>query len=274
MAPPRHKRKRHPARRIVSTVPVPQAEPEPPPPPVRRGLFSGMMGPQPARPVRARPVAAVQGPPWTRRDYYTLSGVTAAVIIIVGFVLGIGASDTSKVVAKPAPTAITFSVTKGTGIGFLAGEDITVAGQQATISKVSTDAITLSDPVSSAPASGAAVVYAPGFPLNVVGEIFDLVLSYLALFIVAAAAFLAAPMAARLRHKPRPPLLQILFFGALIAVVDTLVEYPAINLPVLLGFILSAVAGFLIVPLVFPPIARMLSGGSRPPRQASGNWSR
>jgi hypothetical protein len=81
-------------------------------------------------------------------------------------------------------------------------------------------------------------------------------------------------MAARLRHKPRPPTLQVLAFGALIAVVNTIVEYPAINLPALLGFLVAAVSGFLLVPPVYPAIARMLSGGSRPPRQAMGNRTR
>jgi hypothetical protein len=232
------------------------------------------MGPQTVRPAAARPVSGFQGPPWSRRDYYTLSGATAVVIILVGFVLGIGASDTSAVVAKPAPTNISFSVTKGAGAAFLSGESLTVGGQQATISQVKTDAITLSDPLPSAPRSGAAVTYAPGFPLNVVGEIFDLVLSSIALFILAIAAILAAPMASRLRHKPRPPMLQVLAFGALIAVVNTLVEYPAVSLPALLGFVIAAVSGFLVVPLVYPAIASMLQRGHGPPRRAASSRPR
>ncbi|MGD0834889.1 MAG: hypothetical protein ABSA40_10825 [Candidatus Dormibacteria bacterium] len=276
MAPPRHKRKRRPSR-IVPAVPVPEPEPELPPPPVRRGLLAGLMSPQPRGPVGARPVRPVAGissPPWTRRDYYTLSGATAVVVLIVGFVLGVGASDTSAVVSKPAPTTTSFSVTKGQGVEFLSGETVTVGGQQASISQVKTDAITLTNSLQSTPKVGAAVVYNPGFPLNVVGEILDLVLSELALFILAVSAILAAPMAARLRHKPRPPTLQVLAFGALIAVVNTIVEYPAINLPALLGFLVAAVSGFLLVPPVYPAIARMLSGGSRPPRQAMGNRTR
>ena len=305
MAPPRHRRKRRPTR-IVTAVPAPEPEPQPPPPPVRRGLLSGLLRPQQVRPVAARPVSGLQGPTWTRRDYYTLSGVTAAVIIVIGLVLGVGAGATTKVASNNA-TDISFSVTKNTGVGLVRGESVTVGGQQGTIASVQCDQVTLTNALGSVPSSGTTVSQSlllpftptPVFAVAVAASpaptatsfdvvcdgadfganqgvtidgnsatiksvngnkitlnsalgsaptsgtdvtfavgtqsgslldgIFSLTIYSIALFALAIAAMLAAPMAGRLRHKKRPPMLQVLAFGALIAVVNTVLLVVTMN---------------------------------------------
>ena len=347
MAPPRHRRKRRPTR-IVTAVPAPEPEPEPPPPPVRRGLLSGLSGPRQVRRVAARPVSGLPGQTWTRRDYYTLSGVTAVVIVVVGLVLGLGSSVTTKVASNNA-TNLSFSVTKNTGAGLIPGESVTVGSQQGSIASVQCDQVTLTNSLGSVPSSGTTVSQTLLFPFTptpvfavavaaspaptattfdvvcdsvdfganqgvtidgqsatiksvsgnkitlnsalgsaptpgtnvtfAVGTqsggllvgIFSLTIYSIALFGLAAAAMMAAPVAGRLRHKKRPPMLQVLAFGALIAVVNTVLLVVTMNAGPL-GLLVASASGFVVVPLVYPAIASMLSRGR--PRQAAGSRPR
>jgi len=358
VAPPRHRRKRRPSR-VVSS-PSPAAEPEPAPwPPPRRGLMASLMGPP--RPVSPRPMrsatgpgsAAGLGPTWTRVDYYALSAFTALVVLVIGLVIGLTDTTSTTVQAKPAPTATSFTVASGAGKTFICGPNaaIQVGGQAAHIAAIDGDQVTLTAPLSSAPASGATVSQstlgpasvdtcaavaaspaptttqftlsggagvdfvaagilvdgqqatvksvdtttyritlssplasppATGTPVtqelyttgSLIGGIVGLAISEIAIVLLAVAALVARPMAARLRRKDRPRVVEVLVFGALVAVIDTLVYYLEVSVlgsttgtGVAVAELTAAASGFVLVPLIFPPVARWFR---RPPRRPRG----
>ncbi len=149
MAPPRRNRKRRRARVVGARGPVAvrEAEPDPAPAP-RAGFMTRLLGPpRSAQAPPPRPVAPL-GPPWTRADYYVLSGLTLGVILVVGLFLGLTNSTvTSKVVSKPAPVThgatTVFNVTKGDGTLFIPAQRISVGGHDVTLRYVNGNQLTV-----------------------------------------------------------------------------------------------------------------------------------
>ncbi|MGP8160979.1 MAG: hypothetical protein ACLQGJ_07120 [Candidatus Dormibacteria bacterium] len=358
MAPPRHRRKRRPSRTVSS--PPPPVEPEPEPPP-RRGIMAALLGaPQmgpsgtgpvgPMPPVRRSAPPVTVGPPWTRRDWYVLSAVAAAVVVLIGLLLGLSATASSTVQAKPAPTTTSFAVASGAGKDFVCGTEVSlnVGGTPTHIASIDADQITLTSPLDSAPSSGATVsqnittparvdvcgavaaspaptrtqltlaggagqffgniainvggvsdtvtsvnsttyrltlqTALPAAPVpgtevtelgyttgSLIGGIVELATSATAILVIAVAAWVARPIASRLRRKARPRLLETFVFGACVAVVDTLVYSVDLSSfgNTTGGFAAFAAlggvaSGFILVPPAYPAISRLFR---RRPRQ-------
>lgn len=187
--------------------------------------------------------------------------------------IGPGTVDVcAAVAASPAPTTTQFTLAGGAGVDFVTA-GITIDGQPATVEAVNTTSyrITLSRPLASAPAAGAPVVQQLYTTGSLIGGIVGLAISEISIVVLAVAALVARPMAARLRRKERPRMVEVLVFGALVAVVDTLVYYLEVSAfgsttgaGVAVAEVAAAASGFVLVPLVFPPVARWFR---RPPRQ-------
>lgn len=73
---------------------------------------------------------------------------------------------TTAVVASPAPTTTTFSVTAATGANLIVGRAITVGTAVTAITAIATDAITVSPALPAAPSTGATVFMTTGYPLT------------------------------------------------------------------------------------------------------------
>ena len=176
---------------------------------------------------------------------------------------------------RDRPTTTQFTLAGGAGVDFVAA-GILVDGQQATVKSVNatTYRITLSSPLASPPAAGTPVtqeLYTTG---SLIGGIVGLAISEIAIVLLAVAALVARPMAARLRKKDRPRVVEVLVFGAMVAVVDTLVYYLEVSTlgsttgtGVAVAELTAAASGFVLVPFAFPIVARWFR---RPPRQARG----
>lgn len=204
-----------------------------------------------------------------------LSSAPASGATVTEGTLGPATLDScAAVAASPAPTTTQFTLAGGAGVDF-GDAAIVVDGQQALVKSVdaTTYRITLSSPLTSPPAAGTSVtqtVYTTG---SLIEGIVGLAISEIAIVLLAVAALVARPMAARLRRKDRPRVVEVLVFGALVAVVDTLVYYLVVSvlgLPTGPGMavaeqLIAAASGFVLVPLVFPPVARWFR---RPPRQS------
>lgn len=112
-----------------------------------------------------RQAAPVQlGPPWVRVDWYVLSGLTAAVIVVVGLFLAFTQSISSTVQPSPSPTLTSFTLKSGDGLNFRCGLGITVGGSQDTVASIDGDRITLAQPLSSPPTQGTSVSQSPLLP--------------------------------------------------------------------------------------------------------------
>ena len=111
-----------------------------------------MVGPTPT--VRPPAVPAGVGPPWTRRNWYVLSGLLAVVVVVLGLLLALSSNASATVQSTPAPTTSSFTVTSGDGKAFLCDLSVSVGGRQDTIQSIDGDRITLTDPLSSSPSSG------------------------------------------------------------------------------------------------------------------------
>lgn len=72
---------------------------------------------------------------------------------------------TTAVVASPSPTTTTFSVTAATGANLTVGRTVTIGAQLGTISAISTDAITLSNTLATAPSTADVVFMTSGYQL-------------------------------------------------------------------------------------------------------------
>ncbi len=182
----------------------------------------------------------------------------------------------AAVAASPAPTTTQFTLAGGAGVDFVASS-ILIDGQPATVKSVNstTYRITLSSPLASPPATGTPVMQALYTTGSLIGGIVGLAISEIAIVLLAVAALVARPMAARLRRKDRPRVVEVLVFGALVAVVDTLVYYLEVSTlgsttgtGVAVAELTAAASGFVLVPLIFPPVARWFR---RPPRQPRGS---
>jgi hypothetical protein len=185
VAPPRRRNRRRPAR-VVNAPPAVVHEPEPAPPP-RRGLLASLLGPSAGAGARPAPRAApalLEGPPWTRPDYYVLSGLAALIVVVVGLLLGgfSGAANaqvtTSAVKGSSArtvtPTTSQFTVVAsdgtGAGAGLAPGEPITVGNQSSTVGSLSCDTVTLANPLSSPPAANTPVSQGLALPFTPTGS--------------------------------------------------------------------------------------------------------
>jgi hypothetical protein len=184
----------------------------------------------------------------------------------------------AAVAASPAPTTTQFTLTGGAGVDFVAA-GILIDGQSATVKSVNTTTyrITLSSPLETPPAAGASVMQGLYTTGSLIGGIVGLAISEISIVLLAVAALVARPMAARLRRKDRPRIVEVLVFGALLAVVDTLVYYLEVSAlgsttgtGVAVAELTAAASGFVVVPLIFPPIARWFRRPPRRPRQVSG----
>jgi hypothetical protein len=312
------------------------------------------------RPLMSPAPAGVLGPMWTRMDYYALSAFTALVVLVIGLVIGLTDTTSTTVQAKPASTTTSFSVASGDGKTLVCGPNaaIQIGGTKAYIAAINGDRVTLAAPLSSAPASGAAISQsaltpatidtcaavaaspkptttqftlaggagvdfvaagilidnkpatvksinatsyritlssplasppAAGTPVeqalyttgSLIGGIVGLAISEIAIVLLAVAAMVARPMAARLRRKERPRIVEVLVFGAMVAVVDTLVYYLEVSAVgsttgtgVAVAELAAAASGFVLVPLVFPPVARWFRRPPRRPRGALGPTGR
>ncbi|MGD1052780.1 MAG: hypothetical protein ABR950_03020 [Candidatus Dormibacteria bacterium] len=188
----------------------------------------------------------------------------------------------AAVAASPAPTTTQFTLAGGAGIDFVAA-GISIDGRPATIKSVNTTSyrITLSNPLASAPAAGTPVtqeLYTTG---SLIGGIVGLAISEISIVVLAVAALVARPMAGRLRRRERPKVVEVLVFGALVAVIDTLVYYLEVSTlgsttgtGVAVAELTAAASGFVIVPLIFPPVARWFRRPRREPRLPRGQTGR
>jgi hypothetical protein len=181
----------------------------------------------------------------------------------------------AAVAASPAPTTTQFTLAGGAGVDFVDAA-ITIDGHSATVKSVnaSTYRITLSSPLATAPATGTTVTQVLYTTGSLIGGIVGLAISEISIVVLAVAALVARPMAARLRRRERPRVVEVLVFGALVAVVDTLVYYLEVSTlgsttgtGVAVAELTAAASGFVLVPLLFPPVARWFR---RPPRQPRG----
>ena len=348
MAPPRHRRKRRPSRTVSSTPPVVEPEPEPLPAP-RRGLMAALFAPPAAgsartmRPMMSSSAPSLPGIPWNRRDYLVLSGIAAAVVVVIGLLIGLTDTTSSTVQASPAPTTTSFSVASGAGKTFLCGPSInlTVGSTVTHIAAVDGDRITLDAPLAAPPSSGttvsqsmvgpgtvsvcASVAASPaptttqltlaggagvdfvaagitldgqaatvktvnstsyrltlasalptppeaGTPVvqvlyttgSLIGGVVGLAISEISIIILAVAAWVSRPFAVRIVKKARPGILETFVFGALIAVVDTLVYFLEVSTlgsttgaGVAVAEVVAVISGFILVPLAYPAITRM-----------------
>ena len=104
----------------------------------------------------------------SNQDPFTLDGskkiVKADFTLTATYAPGEPESFTSAVVASPNPTTTRFSVTPGDGTLFAVDDTIDVDGEEATISAISTDRITLSSALMPAPTAGDAVTRLPAWP--------------------------------------------------------------------------------------------------------------
>ncbi len=197
--------------------------------------------------------------------------------------LGPGTVDAcGSVAASPAPTTTQFTLAGGAGEQFGLGP-VTVNGQLVTVKSVDTTSyrITLSSPLDSAPAVGTPVMQQLYTPGSVMVNIISLAISELSIVFLAAAALVARPIAARLRRKERPRVVEVLVFGALVAVVDTLVFIleestlgSVTGSGVLVAELTAAASGFVLVPLIFPPVARWFRRPRPQPRASRGTVGR
>jgi hypothetical protein len=182
-----------------------------------------------------------------------------------------GASVATQVAASPAPTTKKFAVTCDAS-QFAQNDTVKVGAWSATVSSVSGSTITLASALPAAPTAGTAVSlpYGPS-PGSLLGDVMGLIVGELAIVILPLAALVARPLASRLLHKVRPRTMETIFFGAAIWVVDSLVyEVASSQVKVsgvgslLLLLLFAAASGFVIIPAVYPTLARMLRPRQRP----------
>jgi hypothetical protein len=184
----------------------------------------------------------------------------------------------ASVASSPAPTTTEFTLAGGAGVDFV-DSAITVDGQPATIKSVDSTSyrITLSKALATAPSSGTPVVQQLYTTGSLIGGIVGLAISEISILILAVAAWVARPFATRIVKKQRPRILETFVFGAVVAVVDTLVYYLEVSTlgsttgaGVALAELAAAASGFVLVPLAYPAVSRMFR---RTPRQAPAQRS-
>ena len=171
----------------------------------------------------------------------------------------------ASVASSPAPTTTQFTLAGGAGVDFVAA-GLSLGGQQVTVKNVDSSnyRLTLSSALPTPPEAGTAVVqdlYTTG---SLIGGIVGLAISEISIIILAVAAWVSRPFAVRIVKKARPGILETFVFGALIAVVDTLVYFLEVSTlgsttgaGVAIAEIVAVISGFILVPLAYPAITRM-----------------
>jgi hypothetical protein len=206
-----------------------------------------------------------------------LASAPASGTAVTQNVLGPSTVDYCGTVASsPAPTTTQFTITGGAGVDFGQGP-ITVGGHQDSVASAPPSPgyrITLSSPLAAAAAPGTSVTQQAYTPGSLIVGVAGLAIGEFGILAVAVAAWVARPVAARLRRKPRPKVLETFVFGALIAVIGTIV---IILMEVVLGlpngpgaeaaqYVLATLSGFVVVPLIYPAVSRMFR---RQPRRVA-----
>lgn len=191
-----------------------------------------------------------------------------------------GPSVATKVAASPKPTTKTFAVTCD-GSQFAQGDTVHIGNSTGTVSSVSGNTITLSSALHTAPTAGqdVSLPYGPS-PGSLLGDIMGLIVGQLAIVILPLAALVARPLATRILHKARPRTMETIFFGAAIWVVDSLIyeivssqaHVTSVGTLVAILF-LSAASGFVIIPAIYPALARMLRPRPRTAPASGGRGS-
>jgi hypothetical protein len=169
------------------------------------------------------------------------------------------------VAASPAPTTTAFTLAGGAGQVFGEGT-IDVGGQIRTVKSVDATSyrITLTSALPFAPSAGTPVSEQFPYAGSLIEGISGLAISEISIIILAVAAWVSRPFAVRIVKKARPGILETLVFGALVAVVDTLVFYllestlaPTTGGGAAVAQVVAVVSGFILVPLAYPAITRM-----------------
>jgi hypothetical protein len=206
------------------------------------------------------------------------SGTTVSQNMIVPGTVDVCAA----VAASPAPTTTQLTVAGGAGVDFV-DAGITIGGQPATVTSIDTTTyrLTLSSALPLAPTTGTVVsqeLYTTG---SLIGGIVGLAISEISILILAVAAWVARPVATRLRRKSRPRVLETFVFGAMVAVVDTLVYFLEVSAlgsttgaGVAVAELTAVASGFVLVPLVYPTVARMFRRPQQPRQVRQGRPAR
>lgn len=169
---------------------------------------------------------------------------------------------------------------------FAAGDPICV-GQSTdhcynvTVKSIKSGTITLDAALPVVPAAGwVAVKVVPEVGSLLIG-ILDLTVTELSLIILPVGVVVARPLAARLRHKPRPRMMEAIMFGAVIWIIDTLffeIESSTLRISgmgeYLVSLFVALLAGFVLVPLVYPFLSRLLRPRPRPGQPPAGGGRR
>lgn len=169
------------------------------------------------------------------------------------------------VAASPAPTTTELTLAGGAGQIFGQGT-INVGGQIRTVKAVDATSyrITLTSALPVAPSAGTEVTEQFPYAGSLIEGVSGLAISEISIIILAVAAWVSRPFAVRIVKKARPGLLETFVFGALVAVVDTLVFYllestlaPTTGGGAAVAQVVALVSGFILVPLAYPAITRM-----------------
>ncbi|HYA00215.1 MAG TPA: hypothetical protein VEK76_07660 [Candidatus Binatia bacterium] len=190
------------------------------------------------------------------------------------------ANLTATVASKPAPTTTKFTVTSpGDDAGYFGGQ-VTVGGQAATVQAQSSPAPSQQIVVSTlpaAPSAGAGVSGTLLYPGSLLDGVGGLATGTLAIITLPLSLFVVRPLVVRLRRKGRPRVTEIIFFGLAIWLVDALVYSLLQALGATSGVgvyvisvVLAILSGFVIVPTIFPFLARMLRPRPRPTPAGGG----
>jgi hypothetical protein len=196
-----------------------------------------------------------------------LSGGTPAASATVNQSLPLPFATTviGQVASSPAPTKTTFTMASGGNGAVHFPGTVTVGGQSDTISSVSGEKITLTTALSTAPHPGETVtgnLLDPGALINGANSLMG---SLLGVVFLPLAALIARPLVVRLRRASRPRVMPIIFFGVVIWILYAfLIELilgllPASGLGAyVLEILVAMAAGYLLAPLVYPFLSRML----------------
>ena len=171
----------------------------------------------------------------------------------------------AAVAASPAPTTTELTLAGGAGVDFVAA-GMSLDGQPVTVKTVDSTSyrLTLASALPAPPEPGTPVVQQLYTTGSLIGGIVGLAISEISIIILAVAAWVSRPFAVRIVKKTRPGILETFVFGALIAVVDTLVYFLEVSTlgsttgaGVAVAEIVAVISGFILVPLAYPAITRM-----------------
>ncbi len=99
---------------------------------------------------------------WLRVTRWKVATIVVVVLVAVvvdgyAYIARVTSARTAQVASQPAPTTTQFAISGAPGNAFIAGQGVTVGGQQDTISSISGNVITLATALPSAPAKGTTI---------------------------------------------------------------------------------------------------------------------